>query len=241
MKVKVKLLLPGSPARLRTMTPKPVSTDKITIHQHTFEDASLGPLSHTTQANYILPTLLFTSQKILRQSLDITRPLILASSPKRDLHICYDTPHQAMASSLTLGRGLFFMGNLIYSGGAFIADWNETHISNPRWPPHAKFHNGQTMSLGVLLALTSTYFAFRPAFSRLSPAEAKHSILTAAVVGSLYCVAGISAIFYPGTHWFDPEYEMKGMTQREIFLGQLVVIWVAYYLETRRIGKAKSV
>jgi uncharacterized membrane protein len=102
-------------------------------------------------------------------------------------------------------------------------------------------HNGQTMSLGILLALTSTYFAFRPAFSVLSPAEMKHSILTAAVVGSLYCVAGISAIFYPGTHWFDPEYEMKGLTQREIFLGQLVVVWAAYYLEISRIGKAKSV
>jgi uncharacterized membrane-anchored protein YitT (DUF2179 family) len=144
-------------------------------------------------------------------------------------------------SLLTLGRGLFLVGNLLYSGGAWLADFNETHIYNKNWPPHAKFHNGQTMSLGVLLALTSTYFAFRPAFSQLSPAEAKHSILTAAVVGSLYCVAGISAIFYPGTHWFDPEYEMKGLTQREIFGAQVVIIWVAYYLEISRIGKAKSV
>ena len=146
-----------------------------------------------------------------------------------------------MASSLTLGRGFFLVGNLIYSAGAFLADWNSTHIYNDLWPPHAKFHNGQTMTLGVLLALTSIYFAFRPAFSRLSPAEAKHSILTAAVVGSLYCVAGLSAIFYPGTHWFDPEYEMKGMTQREIFIAQVVVTWVAYYLEISRIGKLKAI
>ena len=146
-----------------------------------------------------------------------------------------------MASSLTLGRGFFLVGNLIYSAGAFLADWNSTHIYNDLWPPHAKFHNGQTMTLGVLLALTSIYFAFRPAFSRLSPAEAKHSILTAAVVGSLYCVAGLSAIFYPGTHWFDPEYEMKGMTQREIFIFQVVVTWVAYYLEISRIGKLKAI
>ena len=146
-----------------------------------------------------------------------------------------------MASSLTLGRGFFLVGNLIYSAGAFLADWNSTHIYNDLWPPHAKFHNGQTMTLGVLLALTSIYFAFRPAFSQLSPAEAKHSILTAAVVGSLYCVAGLSAIFYPGTHWFDPEYEMKGMTQREIFIAQVVGTWVAYYLEISRIGKLKAI
>lgn len=31
-------------------------------------------------------------------------------------------------------------------------------------------------------------------------------------------MAGVSAIWYPGTHWFDPEYEMKGMTQREGFI-----------------------
>jgi hypothetical protein len=145
-----------------------------------------------------------------------------------------------MASSLTLGRGLFFLGNLAYTAGSFFADWNVTHIYNPKWPPHAKFHNGQTMSLGVLLALTSTYFAFRPAFSRLTPGEAKHSVFNAALIGSMYCVAGISAIFYPGTHWFDPEYEMKGPTQREIFSVQVVVMWVAYYLEVSRIDKTKS-
>jgi hypothetical protein len=44
-----------------------------------------------------------------------------------------------MASSLTLGRCLFFMSNLAYAGGAFLADWGVTHIYNPAWPPHAKF------------------------------------------------------------------------------------------------------
>jgi len=73
------------------------------------------------------------------------------------------------------------------------------------------------MSLGVLLALASTYYAFRPAFSQLTPREAKDSVLSAALIGSMDCAAGISAILYPGTHWFDPEYEMKGPTQREIF------------------------
>ncbi|KAM0720183.1 hypothetical protein Q7P37_004319 [Cladosporium fusiforme] len=145
-----------------------------------------------------------------------------------------------MPSHLTPGRGLFLLGNLFYTFGSFIADWNETHIHNPRWPPHARFHNGQTMSLGVLLALTSTYFAFRPAFQRLSSAEVKHSILCAAVIGSFYCSAAISAIFYPGTHWFDPEFPMEGLTQREIFSAQVVIMWLAYYLEFRRVGKAKS-
>ena len=84
-----------------------------------------------------------------------------------------------MSSTLTPGRALFFLGNLSYTAGSFIADWNNTHIHNPRWPPHAKFHNGQTMSLGVLLALASTYYAFRPAFSTLTAREARDSVLSA--------------------------------------------------------------
>ncbi|WP_425432478.1 DUF6640 family protein [Granulicella rosea] len=38
--------------------------------------------------------------------------------------------------------------------GGFVADavvpaTAGQHLRNPRWPPHAKFHNGQTMLMGV--------------------------------------------------------------------------------------------
>ncbi|KAK1021021.1 hypothetical protein LTR33_018606, partial [Friedmanniomyces endolithicus] len=51
-------------------------------------------------------------------------------------------------SLLTPGRALITLANLLYAVGAFAADFNETHVYNPRWPPHARFHNGQTMTLG---------------------------------------------------------------------------------------------
>ncbi|KAL1584947.1 hypothetical protein WHR41_06152 [Cladosporium halotolerans] len=141
---------------------------------------------------------------------------------------------------LTPGRLLFLLANISYSLGAFLADWNATHIHNPLWPPHAKFHNGQTMSLAVLLALTSTYFAFRPAFTALSKAEERHSVIMAAVSGSLYCGAGLSAILYPGTDWFDAEFRREGVSQREVFAGVVGLCWVAGWLEVRRIGGVKG-
>ena len=33
--------------------------------------------------------------------------------------------------------------------GPFVFDFIETHIYNDTWPPHAKFHNAQTMSSGA--------------------------------------------------------------------------------------------
>lgn len=101
-------------------------------------------------------------------------------------------------TTITPGRTLILLGNLAYALGAFIADYNETHVKNPRWPPHAKFHNGQTMTLGILLASASLFFLYRPA---VSIARKRENVLYAAVVGSFYCAAGLSAILYPGTAW----------------------------------------
>ena len=40
----------------------------------------------------------------------------------------------------------------------FIPSSGRQHMKNPRWPPHAKFHNGQSILMGLgsgILALPS--------------------------------------------------------------------------------------
>lgn len=41
--------------------------------------------------------------------------------------------------------------------GGFLADWNETHLFNPRWTPHAKFHDALTILLGSMLGASGLY------------------------------------------------------------------------------------
>lgn len=89
--------------------------------------------------------------------------------------------------------------------GPFIADFNETHVLNPRWPPHAKFHNGQTMSMGLGLGLATLFYTWRSA-GLSTAAMARDSLFTAAIFGSIYWITGLSAILYPGTLAIDPEF-----------------------------------
>lgn len=142
----------------------------------------------------------------------------------------------SLLALITPGRVLITLGNLAYSVGAFAADYNHTHVFNPRWPPHAKFHNGQTMSLGTLLALTSTYFLYRSGTGNSSKGGALEDVFASAWIGSLYCLAGLSAIWYPGTKWTDPEFVKPGQgTQMPLFAAIVGFMWAGYGLERWRL------
>ena len=135
-------------------------------------------------------------------------------------------------SLLTAGRLCFSAVALAASAGSFASDWSKTHIFNPKWPPHAKFHNGQTISMGFALAASTMYYAWR---SSDSIDAAKESVTVAAVFGSLYWVTGLAAWFYPGALGVDPEFG-KGFPQGPIFTGWLALTWLGYWLEMRRLG-----
>ncbi|KXT03835.1 hypothetical protein AC578_8926 [Pseudocercospora eumusae] len=137
--------------------------------------------------------------------------------------------------SFSAGRILMILGNLSYALGAFLADYNETHVLNPRWPPHAKFHNGQTMSLGLFLAAMSLYLAFRP---EVKTSQIRDNLFNAALIGSFYCGAGLCAILYPGTAWQDPEFEGNG-EQRYIFFAVCVLMALGYWIDASRLPKEK--
>ena len=53
----------------------------------------------------------------------------------------------------------------VYGFGGVLADFvvpftARMHMKNPHWPPHAKFHNGQTMLMGVFAGTLSLFCLF---------------------------------------------------------------------------------
>ena len=83
---------------------------------------------------------------------------------------------------------------------AFIPVTAKQHLRNPRWPPHAKFHNCQTMMMGIFLGSISLAVLFGP-----GPLTFPRLTLAAGIAGT-YFVSMLFIPLFPGTAWHDPEF-----------------------------------
>jgi hypothetical protein len=145
-----------------------------------------------------------------------------------------------MSKKLNLSRFTISFIAVFTSISPFLADFNETHVFNPLWPPHAKFHNGQTMTLGLICGIISIYFLwFRKVSTDIE--NLKMSCLFAA----LYWLAMAPAILYPGTALADPEYgglqsfSLAGVSITQIHIDFLffIILGICYYKESNRLKK----
>lgn len=83
-----------------------------------------------------------------------------------------------IASSL-----MFSFVAIITAIGAHLADYSSTHLFNPAWPGHAKYHAGHTMALSALLGVLTLFFAWRPGGDVLS------NLIAAAGFASIYWIS----------------------------------------------------
>lgn len=89
------------------------------------------------------------------------------------------------------------LGGLLFD--AVIPSTARQHLRNPNWPPHAKFHNGQTMLLGFCNAAIVIALLFALPLSL-------GSILLSAALAEAYFLCMLMAPLFPGTAWSDPEF-----------------------------------
>lgn len=106
---------------------------------------------------------------------------------------------------------LGFVG--VLGAGGLLADyvvWQtaKRHMKNPAWPPHAKFHNAQTILLGLGLGIMTSILVFS------STAAPLPRLIEASCTASLYWLSMLLAPLFPGTAWSDPEF--RTMTPRPL-------------------------
>ena len=150
-------------------------------------------------------------------------------------------PGSSSPMKISIGKWLLSLIALLTVLGPYGADWNETHIYNPNWSPHAKFHSAQTMLLGTLLGLLSLYFLWSRRW------RAQGGLRVGAILAALYWVTQFGSIFFPGTAMVDPEFAghipligVLGLNQLALDLMLLGLVALGFWLERRRAALATS-
>ncbi|KAK3069110.1 hypothetical protein LTR53_012808 [Teratosphaeriaceae sp. CCFEE 6253] len=117
----------------------------------------------------------------------------------------------------------------------YIADFNETHVFNPNWPGHARFHNGQTMSMGAYLGSVTVWKTWASASER-------DRLWTATVIAAAYYVTQASAYYYPGATAWDPPQSFSVPFVHLFVVGPMLsLVMAAYVLEQwRHVGRAAT-
>jgi hypothetical protein len=120
--------------------------------------------------------------------------------------------------------------------GGYIIDMNRTHMYNPRWTAHAKFHDAQTILLGTLLGASSLVCLWRKGGDQ-------HLQLSAgALLLACFWVSMGASILFPNTAVADPEFAdalptIAGLQLNPVTvsLAMLLLIGCGYNLERRRL------
>jgi hypothetical protein len=104
-----------------------------------------------------------------------------------------------------VARWLVALVSFVTAVGGLMADYfvpssGAQHIKNPRWPPHAKFHNAQSILMGFALGALTIAILFQR-----SPVS-KSRLLLSALLASIYWLCIFAAPVFPGTAFSDPEF-----------------------------------
>ena len=137
---------------------------------------------------------------------------------------------------LRIGVWLITLVALLTIFGPYLADWSETHIFNPRWTPHAKYHNAQAMAFGPMLGALTLYFLWR------RRGDERSNVSLAILFASLYYATQLLAFLFPGVAAVDPEFAASAPTLLGL-PGQLAMdiiifalLGIAYLLEQKRLN-----
>lgn len=98
-----------------------------------------------------------------------------------------------MMNARLLGRLLLSLVLVGSVAAVFGFTWNESHVFNPEWHPHARFHAAQIMGIASAGSAVGLWLVWR--------SSAEPGVATLAVAAAAVCFWGAEffAFFVPGT------------------------------------------
>jgi Family of unknown function (DUF6640) len=123
--------------------------------------------------------------------------------------------------------------------GGFLAGWNRTQLLNPNWPPHAEYHDAQTIPLGPLLGVSGLYFL------RRRGKDPERDLALGALLSSLFWIAQGVSFAFPGAEGFEFEFPEKVPRIRDVWINEgfssvlmLALITIGYVVERSNLNES---
>lgn len=134
------------------------------------------------------------------------------------------------------GRWLLVSAAISTIIGGYITDWNRTHLFNPRWTAHAKFHDAQTILQGTLGGGSALVLLLR------TDGDQQRQLRIATLLLAMFWLSMAGSILFPNTAQADPDFaelipRIAGIRigPSAVSLVMLTLVGVGYYLEQRRV------
>jgi hypothetical protein len=89
------------------------------------------------------------------------------------------------------------------AAGGFVMDMNKTHIFNPKWTPHSKFHNAISIMNGAILGAAGLYFLLG------KHKENEMALKLGAALPGMFWSSLIAAPLFPGAKGMEAEFPDK--------------------------------
>ena len=113
--------------------------------------------------------------------------------------------------------------------GSFIADFGSTHVFNPSWNPHSRFHAAVGVFVSAGLMVLSLVCAWRRS------GDARFNLQMAAWLAALFMGSFIPAGFLPGSGYDEPGLPrpvVLGLMAPQLFMAiiSMIVVLAGYLL-----------
>ena len=135
------------------------------------------------------------------------------------------------------GRWILSSVAALTAAGGFLADWNRTHLFNPNWPPHAKFHDAQSILLGSFLGVSGLYLLWRRG------EHPESDLALGALLPAFFWMAQGASFVFPGAEGLEAEFpgkvpRIKGLWLNERVPSALMLVLIAVGYLAERVRRA---
>lgn len=132
------------------------------------------------------------------------------------------------------GRILLMSVAALTTVGGFVADWNRTHLFNPRWTPHSKFHSAWTILLGSMLGVSGLYLLQKRG------EDQQMQLRWGTLLPAFYWAAQAGSFAFPGARGLEAEFPDLvpsvgpiRLNEAPISILMLSVLGIGYVLEKK--------